>query len=196
MEFERIKAGADFMDPKTTVTFSFTQEAAEHLPQLHPEDIETDRERFAVLMGEIDLHHNRVNLDIQSVLWDSEDDNKWYHERSGEVEINLTQILHDASLYSEHIDSVKGQVFLGMIHTHPSVIPEAEHQSAALPSDGDIEAIAGWIDDGLITKDKPFIFAIAGYSSDGTTHYILYRPIIKNGVLEIVHLDNITDFVQ
>ena len=191
MTLERIKAGVDFMDPRIKVQFSIAPEVAEHLPTLQLKDIETQHERFSAFMGSLQMSARGVSLKIESILSSTEDDDSWYTEGKGTVEIDLGKIIQDCSIYSQSVAGMQGQSFLGMVHTHPNGIPKQKNQGYATPSEGDLLAIAGWFRDGLIRRDRPFIFAIASFGFDGQTHYLFYRPILKNGGIELVHLDGI-----
>ncbi len=86
----------DFLDESIEVTFSFSEEAVQWLPQITAEDMQTHRERFVALIGKFTYTNNRAEVRVVATMEQSPEQHEtgfyYKEEKEGVNNINLKRI--------------------------------------------------------------------------------------------------------
>ena len=172
----------DFTSENFKVTFSIAPEAVQFLPEVTAEDLETKKEKYRLLVGEVTVSNQEANVHIKGILeMTDEEQKRCYSEGINEVsDINIPEIqkiIRDVqNTYPEYTDFG----FLGDIHTHPTTEKDLNGIEPWLLSKGDIESIVAAYESKQLSPEKPYIFGIAAPDEKGETQYSFYR-LIKTG---------------
>lgn len=177
----------DYLNEDLKITFEIEQLAAEHLPEVSQEENRTLKERFAVLLGTVQIQGPKhAHFVIRGVYEEDDEDRRLgkgtYSAGTEEVEIDVRAIKRDIAALQASNPEYQDFNFIGHIHTHPGIPPEGKIQlqpSVGADGRGDIAAFAWAYEQGELQSSEPFIFAIAAPDHEGTTMYAFYR-LIKN----------------
>lgn len=173
----------DYLSEKLKVNFVFEEEAVAYLPHITPEDLETRREKYRVLVGIAEYRSvDSVLIKIKALI-EYRDEPRFYTEDHMAVKnLNLSAIQRNIEHIQAHDAESRDHGFVGDIHTHPVLPKDFPHgQDPWQPSSYDIESIVENYEKGILKKDKPFIFGIAGPDETGQTLYAFYRLYQKDG---------------
>lgn len=182
----------DFLDDNLKVFFRFEEEAATYLPEITPEDLETRIEKYRILLGRVEVEGENVKIVVSGIL-EMQDEPVYYKEEKEAVSgINIPAVNNFVKRLQEAYPEEKHSSLVGDVHTHPILAKDFENGlNPWMPSPGDIESIIGDYERGVLSKDRPFLFGIAGLDESGETHYSFYRIVHKDGKYEVreVELD-------
>ena len=180
--FEKIEkeSKVNFLDRDISLTFSFGEEAVRYLPEIRETDLETGRERYAVLLGSISQEGEKdYHLLVRGILEaDENENNHFYREGKYEITLDLVAIKDWVQSIREGVEECRDFEFIGDIHTHPDLF-EGNLDLICQPSQGDIDDIIANYENEVLRPDKPFIFGIVGMV-DGENQYGFYR-LVKDG---------------
>ncbi len=172
----------DFLDESIEVTFSFSEEAVQWLPQITAEDMQTHRERFVALIGKFTYTNNRAEVRVVATMEQSPEQHEtgfyYKEEKEGVNNINLKRIKALIARACQNDSEYKHCMYIGDVHTHP--VTAAEYgMDPGTPSIGDLESIQRHFEDGDLDASVPYIFGIASLNSVGDIGYSFYR-VVRN----------------
>ncbi len=184
----------DFLNEKLKITFSFSEEAVDNLPEITDEDLRSGQERYRILLGKVNvINDSEINVEISGILEaDQNEKGLFYEENIEEVAPNLHAIKNWVNHIQNSISEYKDFEFIGDIHTHP--ITDENNLDididSCIPSDyNDIQDIIQEEKSNLL-PNEPFIFGIAGRKkSDKTTSYAFYRLVKQNNEYSIEQIE-------
>ena len=172
----------NFFDENIKITMEIDPEAAEYLPVITPEDLETKRERYRIFLGTWSRTIEGGHARIEGVC-DFSDEPGFLREGEEEVVVNFDAVKNSIEAIKQTNKEYAHLEIVGEIHTHPLFKEEMDDNLRPwIPSTGDVDAIVEEIEKGNIKADRPFIMAIAVPSPnrDGKTVYAYYR-LVKRG---------------
>ena len=180
----------NYLSEDTHVFVTFEAEAAEFLPNINEEDLETRKEKFAVLMGTVKrTSGDTITLTIKGIMEQTADERFWdegvevvENVDSGRNKAIVDEICRSNPEYNDH-------EFLGDVHTHP-IMPDPDMgYFTSRPSTSDVESIISEYERGTLDKNRPYIFMIASPSKDGETVYSMYRLVKTTRGYEVRNID-------
>ncbi len=143
------------------------------------EDLESRREQYRIFLGIVDVSDSEKPIvHIEGILERGDEDPLYYEEEKEGVHVGLPAIklwidqIRRANPEYSHLEMV------GDVHTHP-ILPQ-QFRGVYSPSQEDIDDIVKHYESGVLSPNKPFIFAIAAPDELGQTMYAFYR-IVKKG---------------
>lgn len=172
----------NFFDERYKLTMEIDPEAAEYLPVITTEDLETKRERYRIFLGTWSRTVEGGHVRIEGVC-DFSDEPGFLREGEEEVVVNFDAVKKSVEDIKQANKEYARLEIVGEIHTHPLFKEEMDDNLRPwIPSTGDVDAIVEEIKKGNIKADRPFIMAIAVPSPDrnGKTVYAYYR-LVKRG---------------
>ncbi|GEM_PF-4221484 len=174
----------NFLDESLRVTFTIEEEAVRYLPEVTPEDLETRKEKYRILLGNVLYADGKAQILIKGILEMTRDEPGYYNEEVEEVSnINISALKKYAAELQKRYHEYKEFGFIGEMHTHP-VMPKGNF-IPEVPSQFDIQSITNAYEDSRLKPNEPFIFAIAAPDRKGKTIYAFYR-LVKRGKEYIV----------
>ncbi len=181
----------DFLDDKLKLSLSIDPEAATYLPKIEDIEFETKKEKYRVLLGNINqLSNDEINIEIKGMLEADEDEKDlFYSEGVEHVSPNIGAIEKWVKSIQDAVPEYQDYHFVGDVHTHPVRINELDEGSRPCdPSIGDFNDIISEYNNGNLSADKPFIFCIAG-KVDEQMIYAFYRFIKKDNKYMIEEIE-------
>jgi hypothetical protein len=179
----------DFLDERVRINFSLHPEAAEHLPEVSAEELESRQEQFRILVGRFVRQGDEVQLTVKGVLWfDETEQHGCFVEGKEEIKsVDLAKIRTEVEGLKRAAPEFKDDELIGEIHTHP-ILPKDMDSNPWDPSDPDIDSIIQAYELGALTPDKPYIFAVGGLDADGKMQYTFNRLIRRGGAYVVQRL--------
>jgi len=153
----------DFLDENLVVSFSLEEGAANYLPEVSPEDLESRRERYRIFLGTHTVAADgSVHLQIKGTMEMDGDDHGFYKEAAKEItDIKMDKILREVKGIQQTYPEYRDFHLVGDIHTHPFKPSEFEGGISPWdPSQPDIASVADLYRLGLLSSTQPFIFGI------------------------------------
>lgn len=179
----------DFLNENLQISFTIEQEVFDNLPRIDntilEKDLESRREVFNVFLGDFSITDDNtviVYLDYVLEVPDEEEKKSLYYEESElEISINLENIKVLVDNLKKENSEFKNVNFIGDIHTHPIKQEELKDTSITplMPSDTDIASVVNDYKKGILSANRPFIFAIAGIVNN-QMEYAFYRLVKKD----------------
>lgn len=172
----------DFFNENLNLTFSFEDDVMKNLPEITDVALETGKEQYRIFLGRINQSDiNDVNVEIVKVdEIPAGPDEGFYEEKTDEVTVNLRNVKNHANYLCQVMPKLKNCFFVGDIHTHPKKQSDLDDwQHPCNYSEEDLKSICDNYEEGTLSSNEPFIFAIAGREGK-ETNYVFYH-IIKKG---------------
>ncbi len=179
----------NFLDSKLVINLTHSPETIAQYPDITPEDLETKKERYRILLGKIgEVEDGQVSVSIDAVLELEKGDLPVHlevQEGYGKVtNVNLRDIRNLFEAMKSTHPELRDLEFIGDMHTHP-ILPKEDNEAKEIlkPSQDDIRDIVKNYEAGNLDKRKPFVFSIAGIDPEreGKMQYAFYRLIFEGG---------------
>jgi hypothetical protein len=167
----------DYLSEKLNIFVEFEAEAAEFLPKITDDALETRKEKYAVLLGIVkQMTGDTLKVTIKGVLeMENENHRLWQEGVESVSNVDLKEIKRMAHDIQISDPQYKEYTFLGDVHTHP-ILPDVAHNFFPnLPSQPDIDTIISEYERGDLNPNEPYIFMIAAPDEYGKTLYSIYR---------------------
>ncbi len=184
----------NFLDRNLVINLEHNPKAVENYPDITPQDFETKRERYRILLGKVSpVKDSRVSVSVDAIMKLEPGDMPIELEiQEGSKEIRNINLRAIRNLF-EHMKSqhpeLEGLDFIGDMHTHPVMPHEYENDFKSWqPSQNDLDDIVRNYKNGTLDKNKPFIFSIAGPDESGKTQYAFYRLIFEDNKYKVESL--------
>ncbi|MFH1048733.1 MAG: hypothetical protein V1732_03655 [Patescibacteria group bacterium] len=174
----KLESKINYLDEKLNITFDFNEEAARHLPEITLEEIKARKEKYAALLGKVNIKdEENLEILIKGVLQIEGENHGYYKEGIHEVsKIKTSEIVQLLEKVKEANEEYRDFDLVGEIHTHPIYRHDSD---SCNPSKGDMDSIIDVYEKQMLTPDKPYIFGIAGVDKKSNTQYAFYRLIKK-----------------
>jgi hypothetical protein len=180
----------DFFNEKLAMTFSIDAEAAKFLPEISDQELKTKKEKYQILLGEIEKSGNgKFNVLIKGILEaDENEKDLFYTEGAGQVMPNIAAIKKWVRDIQAAVPEYQDYKFIGDLHTHPTTPEELDGLHPCTPSPEDIEDVRLEFENGNLSANEPFVFGIAGRVGR-RTEYAFYRLIKKKNKFSVQLID-------
>lgn len=183
----------NLLDERVKILLRIDPEAERFFPQVAPEDMESRKEHFAMLLGKF----KRVSVDVVvleilgSGRFDQQEHDKYggfYREGKEAVEdVRVSKMRKYFEEIAAKDSEFEGWSLIGDMHTHPVLSTEVPHKPWE-PSEGDTEGFRGHYENGDIKADEPYIWGIAGPDERGNTQYGFYRLVKREGKYRVIEV--------
>lgn len=184
---KELLSNVDFLNENLDLTFSFEEDAAMNLPEVTDDQLETELEKFCILLGKpIQLDKDKINIEIKAIL-EMSNDNNLYSERKNEVEVYYDDIKEHVNRLQETMSDLKDCYFVGDVHTHPYEQNSFNKRHPCVYSEVDLKGVCDAYEEGILSSNEPYIFGVGGREGK-ETHYSFYRLIKKNDKYEIIQI--------
>lgn len=180
-KIETERKSIDYLDPEIRISTSFTPEAGEYFPEVSVTDMESGRERYRILLGEVlSDEDGGYQVKVTAAMeadHENEQDRHMYSEGEYEVSTRLDIIKRQIDQVKKALPEYGDLEFVGDIHTHPVSTEDLDNdQEPWHPSVEDINDVIKEYESGNLESDKPFIFGIGSRHEDKTV-YAFYRLV-------------------
>ncbi len=182
------REGVDFLDENLQLSIGYSENVGQYFPEVNPQDLEAGRERYRILLGRTNLEDSSAHVEITHVVEITPEENQRlfaYNEGSNHVSVDMAGV-------QEYVRGIQGSFseyrhvqLIGDMHTHPTTVYDLNPgQHPCDPSQADLEDVARDYENGLISPNQPFVFAIAG-PQNGQTVYAFYRLFKRTGIYHV-----------